>query len=213
MVLRSRALAFIFLPHADGADRAPDATPRCDTGYLSSPTIWLASRAIAACVRRRPTAPAAPNDAPAVPTIHLTMALAASSQNQNPRTHPTPNEPITPRPPKLSVCPDYRSPRRFDIYRSLAATAGTLPLTLSKDTFTLLSSPSPLYPSVNYHSSLQHQRKYPSIHSLLPSTPSSLRSRGPRCESVSPPPLGHDHRLIIFPLYCRIFNLRFPCTC
>jgi hypothetical protein len=48
---------FVFLPLPDGAGRAPYAMPRCDTGYLSNPTIWSLSRSIAACVRRRQRLP------------------------------------------------------------------------------------------------------------------------------------------------------------
>jgi hypothetical protein len=49
----SWACRLLFLPLLDGAGRAPYAMPRCDTGYLSNPTIWSLCRAIAACVRRR----------------------------------------------------------------------------------------------------------------------------------------------------------------
>ncbi len=95
-------------------------------------------------------APAAPHDAPAVPTIHLTMALAASSQNQNPRTHPTPNEPITPRPPSC-LCVLTTAPRAALIYtgRSLLLLAryyrlypNTLVLTKSPLSFCQVLLPS-----------------------------------------------------------------------
>ena len=53
MVMRAGRPACFFCPPKDGARRAPYAMPRCDTGYLSNPTIWLATRSIAACARRR----------------------------------------------------------------------------------------------------------------------------------------------------------------
>ena len=42
-----------FCPPKDGVRRAPYAMPRCDTGYLSNPTIWSSTRSIAARGRRR----------------------------------------------------------------------------------------------------------------------------------------------------------------
>jgi hypothetical protein len=48
-VLLRRSAGCCFVPLPDGAARAPYAMPRCDTGYLSTPTIWSPSRAIAVC--------------------------------------------------------------------------------------------------------------------------------------------------------------------
>jgi hypothetical protein len=95
------------------ARRAPDAMPRCDTGYCPNPTIWVPCRAIAVdCIYISPL-PSGPSTLR--PPSH--QCLSRISPKLHPRTHPAhPEQANNSSTALASVSLTLPSPRPLAIY-------------------------------------------------------------------------------------------------